>query len=301
MSKELNNQQIKKTLVVNVFLLVGLISIFILLTGGDFLNLNFTGLASKDIYNSNIMYVQNAIASEKTTFIIPVVAQKPLYELYAEIEISDEKGNLMKVLQTEKINVSTNEETELSTVWENNLINGKYPTRISIYSNETSASFTQLLVIEERTLTIESIILSNASEDKQGNLEILVKNHLIEDIDNVNAKIQIYDEKDNLIKEINTESAQVNKSSLIKLNTYLTGEVISEGSNKARISIYADNYSVEKEVLINKTKDKFNIIGTGFTINYSEKESSSNLWIILFFVGIIVLVNFLIWKFNKNT
>jgi hypothetical protein len=299
MKSKLNNKKIIITLSINLFLLIAFITTITTLTNEKGLfRFNFTGFTFAEFIDTEIMYTLNAYSNEETTFVIPIKNNKEslLKDIHATIEIYDLDNNLLKELETEKINLEKKSEGELRIKWQNNLYPGSYKTRIYVNSEETNAVFTKTFKIEARTISIESILINNFELGKEINIEILIQNHLDKEIKGVKSNILIYDELDRTIANLKSETKLIEGKSLSKLENLWNTEELTPGIYNAKLRVEAQDYLIERDLVFSIDKETMSVTGVGFAINYKEKNRIDTMWIIIIFVILILFINIVIWR-----
>jgi len=285
----------KSLFIINLIILALFLVTFTLVNEG--LNLNLTGFAFADFYDTEVMYTLNAISNEKTTFVIPIKNDRetPLEEVYAEITITNLDGEEVGRTKTDTITIEPNSETEIKAEWENNVLPGDYLANIYISSSDSNAVFKKTFKIEQRTITIESIQVDEFQLGETIKMDILVQNYLSKEIENTRANILIYNEEENIISSITTENYKLNSSKLNKLTSEWNTEGLSPGTYNAKVQVESEEYKSEKDLVFNIGQNSLQIAGVGFAINYAPKNQSDNIALYLIFGFLIVAINIIIW------
>jgi hypothetical protein len=274
-----------------------LINLGALLSGGNLLQFSVTGYTFAEFYDSQVMYTLNPISGETTTFVIPVNnnEDQDIKNIYATIEIKDLDGNSLATVDSEPINVNQNERTEIKVKWDNTVLPGNYVAEILIESDDASAAFTKTFKIEQKTITIEGIQVDEFELGEIVNIDILVENHLEEQITNVQANLLIYDEEQNVIDEIQTKQMTLNQSTLNKIETQWNTQNIPQGLFNAKLIVANTEYEAEQDLVFTIGQNSLTVTGIGFAINYAPNRGIDTLFMIIIFVGAIVLINIVIW------
>ena len=267
-----------------------IISVFFLARYGQ---LSITGFAIGTSVSEYNVYILDSFEGEDITFVIPLqnIGQSRINKSYAEIEILDSGNKNVKMLTTDSISLNESEKRELKAIWYEAGKAGEYQVRITVFSNSESYSFSKSFKIDRKTVTFESIIVNDFKLGEVTNFDILVQNHIDEDILDISAGILVYDDAGNIISEMRSARENLSQNSIKKLSVSWDTKSVESGKYNAKLVLDYGNESSERDIVMNIEDESLEVIGVGYSIANQPQKSKSALYVIIFFIVLLVLVN----------
>lgn len=254
---------------------------------------NITGYSINSYDNYNV-YVINNYEGESVNFVIPIENIENFdSEYYATIEILDNLGKSVYLTQTERKEITKNSTSELKVLWPKAESAGNYQARINVNIGNNSYSFTKSFIVEQKTLTFESISINEFNLGEVVNFSVIVQNHLNENVKDAFIGILIYDTNNSIIGNLKSEKEDISPNSIKKLIIYWDTKNIMPGKYNAKLNMNYGSKIIDKDIVLNIAEDNMEVVGIGYSIVQKPKQSNNN-FIIIFLVIILVIVN-LFW------
>lgn len=225
----------------------------------------------------------------------------------SNIDIYNSLYEKVATLNTEEISLSSGERAELVANWKAGVPPGTYKAVVTlIYDGETTKLEKQFNV-GQNDLELQEVSVRDFTLGGIAKFEMLVENKWGEEIKNVYAQTEVFDNSGNVMADFKSPTYDLPALTKKVLTSYWDTGGVSEGTYDASIYLKYGEKSSQKDLKVKVSENSLDIIGLGYVISgKTQKNSTSSLTLVLIVaVVILVLLNF-VWfliirkKFKKN-
>lgn len=255
---------------VNLIILILLVGFYFISSDGASGNL-ITGFAVADFYPSGNAYIINPFSGEATNFIFPFEysVSEIGREVYVEVSVLNVSGEEVYKFESEKIYLGQGDRDEIRVVWDNNAPPGSYILRSTIYSGEDNLQIAKSFILEERTLGVEGVFIGDSGSSSSEDIQVLVKNYLDRDFENIGASIVLGNSNDDIVV-----SDRKNISSGESVSFEIPNKIsfLGEGRHNVNLILENNEFSQNREIVLDITGNAMQVIGLGYSVNYGGES-----------------------------
>ena len=235
-----------------------------------------------------------------TSFFVAVnnLGQHDLIGISSTIEIFNSVNEKIATLKTDAADVPTMKRGELRAVWDTNVNPGMYKAVATLVYDDSIATTEKVFSIGSLTLDIVDINVRNFRLGDIAKFDITAENKWSEDVKDVFAQLQIFDEAGAAIANVKTASVDVPAMGRQVLVAYWDTAGIREGTYSGKLVLNFANQQIEKKL---KTEIKLNsirveIVGASITAAaVSARGGNQNLIFLLILILIIINVAWFVY------
>ncbi|MBI2045188.1 hypothetical protein HYT23_03955 [Candidatus Pacearchaeota archaeon] len=248
----------------------------------------------------------NIIGKEETnliSFYIPVISrgEENIEQAGGIIEIyqGDKK---IKVMDTNKISISSGERKELKAVLDSGEFSpGRYKAIAKIDYDGNKLIIEKEFEVGEEFIKVLGVSTDNFQLGQVARIKILVQNKQENKISGANAEMNVYDSELKQVVDLKSEDYEIPELSNKELIVYWDTQEVEQGQYTSELKVNHDEKISLKNLKIDISKNSMIFSGVGFTIsNNAGKLNTKNLLLIV--IGILVLANLLwfLWWLKKK-
>lgn len=232
-------------------------------------------------------------------FVIAMISRgkEKIEKAKAEIEIYDNKGNKIEILETNSVSINALERKEIFAEWNANVEYGKYKARAILNYDGEKVLLEKEFEVGEMVIDLQQIFVKDFKLGEIAKFDMIVKNKWNEMIKNVYSEMRVYDKQMNEMANIKSATYDIPAGMQTTINYYWDTKNVSEGLYNANIILYYAEKKTQQDLKLDIRKDKLEVIGLGYVI--SEASSTRNKTIINWLIAIIVflILTNIIWFF----
>ncbi|MEM4331058.1 MAG: hypothetical protein QW273_03570 [Candidatus Pacearchaeota archaeon] len=235
---------------------------------------------------------------EGVVFLIDVLSrgEHDIVSLKANIDIFNQLNEKIDSFYTKEISLNSGERKEIVHKWKpSNISVGKYLAKITLLYDGETKELEKIFRIGNPELELQNIEVKNFRLGDIAKFEMLIENKWSEQIKGAYTRMEIYDEKKQLISDVKSAAYDLEPFSKKIFTTFWDTAGVKEGDYEAKLSIIFGDISKEKSIGLKVFKDKIEIKGLGYVISSEKTEKESNIvFILIVLVVILILIN-IVW------
>lgn len=227
-------------------------------------------------------------------FFMPLYSRgnETIERVTGNIIIYDSSGKEVDRLYTNELSLEPADKKELTSVWENPL-NGRFMAELVLDYDGAEKT-----IKKEFSVGSDISILSVSAKDfvlgDIAKITILIQNKMGSEIIGAVAHMDIYDNKLEKIKELNSESYSLNSNSNSEMVIYWDTDGLSEGLFETDLRIDYDKRFLEQRYRVDVDKNMMIFSGVGFVIADESPSGFSVMTVLYIVIGVLILIN-LLW------
>ncbi|RMD46054.1 hypothetical protein D6829_00595 [Candidatus Pacearchaeota archaeon] len=249
----------------------------------------FVPYSGKEI--SSGLYVNQLEDGRKVQFIVQVssIGKYDVASVRANIDVFNRLGEKVASINTGEVSLQDKKSRELTAVWEPKVPVGKYlAVATVIYDGETKRLEKEFSV-GEHVLELQEVRADNFRLGEIVKFEMLVENKWNQKIDDVHLETKVFDDNREVLSHFKSSEESIGPLSKKVFTSFWDTAGFKVGRYKTEVEIdYGGNNSVRKDLEFDVRENELRVIGLGYVISESEKESNRIVFVLV--VGIILLV-----------
>ncbi|MBT3865679.1 hypothetical protein HOF78_01080 [Candidatus Woesearchaeota archaeon] len=248
-------------------------------------------------YAESELFVLEGDAGGRTLFIMPVqnFGNDELKSVSAKVRVHDSDGGLVEEVTSERVMIPIGEVKELRTVWNALSGPGIYSAEVVINYDGGKIEIDREFTIEGKRLNLEGVNVGEFIKGDAVRFDVLIENVWDEDLDNVWARMEVYDLEDNVVSTFTTQFKDIESGEKNILTGYLETEGFEEGQYITKILVYYGDKAIEKRVNTFVSAE-----GITTDLTYEESFSLNYTLIIVGGLALLVLINIIWFIFFKK-
>ena len=209
---------------------------------------------------------------------------------YADIEIRDSGGRIVKTLKTNEVSISLSERKEIYADWAADVASGKYYARATLHYDGESRILEKEFEVGELLLDLQQIFVKDFSLGGIAKFNMVVQNKWGEMISNAYAELRVFDSAMNEIGDMKSATYDIPAGMQTTMNLYWDTKNIAAGLYKANVVLnYADKRT-QQDLKLDVKQNSIDVIGLGYVISSAESGSSGNKGLITIIISLVVLI-----------
>lgn len=176
--------------------------------------------------------IDNAEVGEDIIFTISAknMGKENLTEVWAEIELFDEKNDTIAILQTEREAIETTETEDLKAAWPADVDPGVYRANVTVFYDGETLEFEKGFSIGAPVIRIAHVYPEPVTEGSIGKVFTELRNYWNQKIEDVYVEIFIMDDAGKNVSSHKSENSEIDKFSLLNITNYIdTGDEMEPG------------------------------------------------------------------------
>lgn len=215
-------------------------------------------------------------------------------DLKAYIEIYSLLGEKIDSFSSNSVSLKAGEEKEVTGNWFVKVNAGDYIARVKLVYDGESREFEKIFVVGSKILSIEGLSINNFQLGEIAKLQFLVENKWNKDLNNVYANLIIYNKMNQVMADIKSSPETVLALTKKELVAYWDSFGVDEGNYNAKLTVFYNGDSVEKDLSFEVSQDNLDVSGgVGYAIR--TRGGGVNLATALLILVIILLIVNLSW------
>jgi len=246
--------------------------------------------------------VLDAEENGTATFIVPLISrgQLGIGNVRAIIDIYKGQSEKIATLETDSSSLEAGARTELSAKWEVNVKSGDYLAKVTVLYDGETKTFEKSFTVGEKTLSIESIFVSDFQLGEIAKLQILVENKWNQDLEDVYANLLIYNKKDQVMADVKSSTEDIPLLSKKELIAYWDTVGVKEGEYNGELIVKYGKKSSEKNLILKVSENSLDIFGVGYAVMPDGKGGIDMITILIALIIILLIVNLAWFVFFKR-
>jgi hypothetical protein len=240
-------------------------------------------------YVESEMKVSGGDTNKKIVIALLGRGKQKVEHAYADIEIYDSKGNLVKTLKTNEVSVSEYERKEVYADWEANVSSGKYVARAVLHYDDASDILEANFEVGELLLDLQQISVKNFHLGEIAKFDMIVQNKWSEMISDAYAELRVFDSSMNEIGDMKSAAYSIPSGMQTTMNLYWDTKDIVEGLYKANVVLNYAEKKTQQDLQLDVKPNSIDVIGLGYVIS-SATTSSGNKGLIIIIVSLVILI-----------
>ena len=246
--------------------------------------------------------VLDAEENGTATFIVPLISrgQLGIGNVRAIIDIYKGQSEKIATLETDSSSLEAGARTELSAKWEVNVKSGDYLAKVTVLYDGETKTFEKSFTVGEKTLSIESIFVSDFQLGEIAKLQILVENKWNQDLEDVYANLLIYNKKDQVMADVKSSTEDIPLLSKKELIAYWDTVGVKEGEYNGELIVKYGKKSSEKNLILKVSENSLDIFGVGYAVMPDGKGGIDMITFLIALIIILLIVNLAWFVFFKR-